>query len=169
MLTSKPRHGPMGWRHPAMALAFGRAAKRAGVARGHLGLVRAGKNLEQEAIAMLTVRPPSQQISPQRAQRRRQQPPFRRSRRRANPLGRAMRGTIELASWVRTLPHERPPPAGRSRRPGRLSRSFVFTNATGQELPPRKQRLAARTAIEKYVAIRSPEQRPCSCHRNGGP
>jgi hypothetical protein len=41
----------MGWSHPAAALAFGRAAKRAGVARGDLGLVRAGKNLEQEAIA----------------------------------------------------------------------------------------------------------------------
>jgi hypothetical protein len=62
-MTSKPRHGPMGWRHPAMALAFGRAAKRAGIPRGDLDLVRAGKNLEQEAIAVLTVRPPSQQIS----------------------------------------------------------------------------------------------------------
>jgi hypothetical protein len=29
-----------------MALAFGRAAKRTGVARGDLGLVRAGKNVQ---------------------------------------------------------------------------------------------------------------------------
>ena len=80
-MISKPRHGPMGWTSPAAALAFGRAAKRAGVARGDLGLVRAGKNLEQEAIAVLTVRPPSQQISSTASPAPKATTPFRRSRR----------------------------------------------------------------------------------------